>query len=139
MALAASCTHRSHVPHDNVAATPRFGYVIFPLQFGEVRRVLRILLLCQRESPRKQWTGAQFGGVSLAKESFTSFERILQKILESSGPVHILESSCGSFPQGSIESLKKKGTRAHQDVIDSSKFDPPREKGKLKNPAKINP
>ena len=32
----------SHVPRFNVSITPRFGYVNFPLRFGEVRGVLGV-------------------------------------------------------------------------------------------------
>ena len=72
--------------------------------------MLGTLLFCHVESPGEQWTGAQIGGTSLAdarkrkqwtrapiEGSFTSFDRILQKVLENSRPVHFLKSSCASF------------------------------------------
>ena len=75
----------SHVPHFKVSDKPRFGYVNFPLWFGEVRRVLGFFLFCYAGTPRNQWTSAQFGGVALAHARTKNSGRM--RILKSPLPV----------------------------------------------------
>ena len=107
--LAASCTHRFAR-----STFQRFSYAASRLRKFSVAvwrgsEGIGGFLSCHVETPGNQWTGAQFGGASLAHARtrkhckhahlFKGFSR------KNSGPVYILKSSCGSFLQGPIEGL----------------------------------